>query len=223
MELKLRVTRKRVAFLVVLAGIAGAAAVAYAAIPEGGVFTACKLNATGTIRLIDKSLPSTSLLSHCTNLEQEVSWSEAGPRGDQGIQGPKGDKGDPGEQGIQGPKGDKGDPGAQGIQGLKGDKGDIGPQGPAGASGASSAVTYVDAATGGSSAYKEVYCPAGLRAVGGGVIGGPGDAVVMDSPVKAGGILPINGDVATGWVGSVEDGALIAPSTVVRVTVICAP
>lgn len=36
------------------------------------------------------------------------------------VQGPKGDKGDPG---IQGPKGDKGDPGATGGQGPKGDPG----------------------------------------------------------------------------------------------------
>ena len=36
------------------------------------------------------------------------------------VQGPKGDKGDPG---IQGPKGDKGDPGATGSQGPKGDPG----------------------------------------------------------------------------------------------------
>ena len=48
-----------------------------------------------------------------------------GPTGEQGIQGPKGDKGDTGEQGIQGPKGDKGDTGEQGIQGPKGEPGDL--------------------------------------------------------------------------------------------------
>lgn len=36
------------------------------------------------------------------------------------VQGPKGDKGDPG---IQGPKGDKGDTGVAGGQGPKGDPG----------------------------------------------------------------------------------------------------
>jgi hypothetical protein len=115
------------------------------------------------------------------------------------------------QQGIQGPKGDKGD------------RGDTGPQGPAGSSGASNAVTYSAFATGGSSAYKEVYCPAGQRAVGGGVIAGPGDAVGIDAPVKDGGFLTTDGEAATGWAGSVSDGALIGASTSVRVTVVCAP
>src|SRR4051812_47131931 len=90
MDLRLRVSRKRVAVLIVAVGLIAVAA-AYAAIPDsGGVFTACKLNATGTIRLIDKSLPSSSLLSHCTSLEQEISWSQTGPKGDKGDQGIQG-------------------------------------------------------------------------------------------------------------------------------------
>ena len=44
-------------------------------------------------------------------------------KGDQGIQGPKGDKGDTGNTGPQGPKGDTG---ATGPQGPKGDQGDPG-------------------------------------------------------------------------------------------------
>jgi hypothetical protein len=58
-----------------------------------------------------------------------------GPKGETGIQGPKGDKGDKGETGILGPKGDKGDKGDKGetgIQGLKGDKGETGIQGAKG-------------------------------------------------------------------------------------------
>ncbi len=51
---------------IVAAAIAGG--VAYAAIPNGGgVYTACMLKGVGTIRLIDKSLPSTNLMSHCTD------------------------------------------------------------------------------------------------------------------------------------------------------------
>ena len=56
--------------------------VAYAAIPDaGGVYTACKLNATGTIRLIDPSLGSSSLLSHCTALEARITWNQSGRPG----------------------------------------------------------------------------------------------------------------------------------------------
>ncbi|MFY9577862.1 MAG: hypothetical protein WAQ33_00920 [Gaiellaceae bacterium] len=46
-----------------IAGLALAGGVAYATIPDGnGLYTACKLNATGTIRLIDPSVGSSSLL-----------------------------------------------------------------------------------------------------------------------------------------------------------------
>jgi hypothetical protein len=46
------------------------------------------------------------------DLQDRVESGEfKGEKGDQGIQGPKGDKGEKGDQGIQGPKGDKGDPG----------------------------------------------------------------------------------------------------------------
>jgi hypothetical protein len=74
-----RLTRGRVAILVVLAGLVSAA-VAYAAIPDSnGVYTACMLNKVGTIRLIDKSLPATSLMSHCNSaLETEVAWNKNG-------------------------------------------------------------------------------------------------------------------------------------------------
>jgi len=107
-----------------------AAGIAYATIPDGnGVFTACKLNATGTIRLIDPSLGASSLLGHCTSLETQISWNQ------QGQPGPVGPQGAPGPAGPQGPKGDTGNTGAAGPagpEGAKGDTGDVGPQGPAG-------------------------------------------------------------------------------------------
>jgi hypothetical protein len=37
--------------------------------------------------LIDPSAPSSSLLSHCTRLETEISWNQAGPKGDPGAPG----------------------------------------------------------------------------------------------------------------------------------------
>ena len=52
-----------------------------------------------------------------------------GPQGEQGIQGPQGEKGEQGEQGIQGPQGEQGEQGEQGIQGPQGEKGEQGEQG----------------------------------------------------------------------------------------------
>jgi hypothetical protein len=55
---------------------------------------------TGTVRLIDPSLPSTNLMSHCTSLEVQITWNQKGQTGPVGPQGPKGDKGDPGTNGT---------------------------------------------------------------------------------------------------------------------------
>jgi hypothetical protein len=100
-ELRVRITRRRAVFGAVLVALASGA-VAYAAIPDSnGVYTACKLNATGTIRLIDPAIGGGSLLGRCSSLETRITWNE---KGDQGVPGPKGD------QGIPGAKGDPGDP-----------------------------------------------------------------------------------------------------------------
>ena len=83
---------------VVLLTVAG---VAYATIPDsGGVYTACRLNGVGTIRLIDPSSPSTSLLSHCTSFETQITWNQKGQKGDTGAPGQKGDTGAPGQNGV---------------------------------------------------------------------------------------------------------------------------
>ena len=74
-----------------------AVGIAYATIPgPDNIYSACMLKGIGTIRLIDKSLPATNLMSRCTDKELEVSWSQRGPQGDPGAAGAKGDKGDPG-------------------------------------------------------------------------------------------------------------------------------
>jgi len=79
---------------------AATGAVAYAAIPgDGSVYRACMLKNVGTIRLIDPSLPSGSVVSHCTSLETQVSWNQSG------RPGPAGAKGEKGEPGLQGPPG----------------------------------------------------------------------------------------------------------------------
>jgi hypothetical protein len=96
--------------------LALAAGIAYAAIPAaGGVYTACRLNGVGTIRLIDTSLPASNPLSRCSSLETKFAFNAQG------------------QQGMPGPKGDTG------AQGVKGDKGD---QGPAGASDVDAYVSY---------------------------------------------------------------------------------
>jgi len=117
-----------------------ASGVAYATIPGGdGVYTACRLNGVGTIRLIDPSLPKSNALGHCSSLETEITWSKTGapgPKGDTGAPGPKGDTGAPGAKGDTGVKGDTGAPGVKGETGAKGDQGPQGDAGPKGDTGA---------------------------------------------------------------------------------------
>ena len=49
------------------------------------------LKNVGTVRLIDKSLPPSNLMSHCKPaLEVEVSWNQQGPQGIQGLPGATG-------------------------------------------------------------------------------------------------------------------------------------
>jgi hypothetical protein len=163
--MKLRTHRKVLAAGVAVAALA-AAGIAYATIPDAnGVYTACKLNATGTIRLIDPSLGDGSLLGHCSSLETQISWNQKGQAGAPGPLGPQGAKGDPGPQG---PKGDQGDPG---VQGPKGDQGDPGPQGqPGGISGYQ--IVTDSGLSGGGYVGTSMTCPAGKKVVGGGVRGG---------------------------------------------------
>jgi len=116
--------------------LAVAGGIAYATIPDsGGVYNACLLKATGTIRLIDTSLPSHDFRSHCAAFEEPISWNAKGQPGAQGLPGPAGPKGDTGATGPAGPKGDTGDPGAKGDTGAQGPPGPAGPAGPMGPSG----------------------------------------------------------------------------------------
>jgi hypothetical protein len=91
---------------VVLVAAATAGGVAYATIPDASnVYSACMLKGIGTIRLIDKSLPSTNLMSHCTDKETEITWNQAGQPGPAGPQGAKGEAGAPGANGANGTNG----------------------------------------------------------------------------------------------------------------------
>jgi hypothetical protein len=94
---------KRKRLLTAAAGALVAAAIAgiaWAAIPgPGNVYTACMFKGIGTIRLIDKSLPASNLMSRCTDKEIEIAWNQAGQPGPPGPQGATGEPGTPGVDG----------------------------------------------------------------------------------------------------------------------------
>jgi hypothetical protein len=81
--------RRGLAVAAVTAGaLSLAGGIAYATIPDNGkVFTACMLKNVGTIRLIDPSVGSSSLMGHCTSLETQISWNQQGLPGQDGKDG----------------------------------------------------------------------------------------------------------------------------------------
>lgn len=120
------------------------------------------------------------------------------------LKGNKGAQGAPGSQGPQGPQGLQGTKGLRGTTGLQGLQGQQGPQGVQGPSG----VTGWQIVTAGMSIPVnqlktwEADCPAGKRALGGGVVGSSG---LPDSNTH---ILQSGpAGVATGWLVSVYNQA----------------
>jgi hypothetical protein len=121
-----------------LAVVLAAGGVGYGAIPGAdGAIRGCYATSgglvqpKGALRIVDEG-------EACRPSERLVSWSQKGPKGDQGLpggQGPKGDRGDaclpsvPGCVGPQGPKGDKGDACLPSNPACVGPKGDPGPSG----------------------------------------------------------------------------------------------
>ncbi len=131
-------TRAIVAGLALAAALVGGVSWATTA-AESDLYTACKLNATGTIRLIDPAGPSSSLLSHCTRYETQITWNEKGPKGEPGPAGAAGRDGAPGTNGKDGVPGADGAPGVPGPKGdacLPSDRACVGPAGDPGATGA---------------------------------------------------------------------------------------
>jgi Collagen triple helix repeat (20 copies)/CARDB len=179
----------------VVAGLMVAAGVAYATIPSsGGVYTACMQNSTGSIRLIDPSGPSNSLLSHCTPAETQVNWNQSGQ---QGPPGPPGDTGPPGPPGDTGPQGPKGDTGAQGP------KGDTGPQGPPGVNaaagescGSGTFVTGFDS-SGDIICSSPPECTSCIDLVAGAIIASPGQDVTNNTDVTYSFTVSNAGDLPT--------------------------
>lgn len=112
----MRRTRVLTAAAGALLAVAIAGGVAYATIPgPGNVYNACMLKGLGTIRLIDKSLPSTNLMSRCTDRETEISWNQAGQPGPAGTPGARGEPGPPGKNGANGTNGTNGTDGKDGV------------------------------------------------------------------------------------------------------------
>src|SRR3954470_6909953 len=113
MDLRMRLTRKRVALLGAVAALATAVGVAYATIPSaGGVFTACVMRSTGAVRIIDPSGPASSPGSHCAASERKITWNQHGQAGKAGKAGVPGQNG---ATGAIGPAGPTGAPGAAGA------------------------------------------------------------------------------------------------------------
>ena len=187
------------------AAVLAAGGIAYATIPSSsGVYTACVLKGVGTIRLIDPSLGTHSLLGHCTPLETQVTWNQAGPAGATGLRGTTG---------------------PQGASGPAGPTGPTGPQGPAG----SFSVQTDSPAVGDYSDYGDVVvdvsCPVGQTAVTG--------VWTVQPTFLIGGVTYIanvvsfrsSGPSGTGWQYTIiNQGADIpAGSGDVTLTVFCAP
>ena len=79
--------RKRFWVGVTVVGMAGIAAISYAAIPQNGVITGCFPRAGGTLRVIDATT------GNCKSSEQKLEWNQQGPQGpagEQGVAGPTG-------------------------------------------------------------------------------------------------------------------------------------
>jgi len=183
--------------LAAAASFAAIGGIAYATIPDSnGVYTACRLNSVGTIRLIDTSLPASNLQSHCISLETQIQWNQQGQPGPQGLQGAKGDTGPQGAQGPQGPTGDTGPQGAQGP---------AGPAGPssAGSSGLDTTIVNVHTAPGAADAAAS--CPSDHPyLLGGGVDSGEAGTVRASRPTENGtgsGGEPVSGPEVGGSMG----------------------
>ena len=113
--------RTRIARVVLVAGalLAATAGGAYATgvlgspVGADGVIHGCYQKFNGSLRLVAAANPA------CRTSEQQIAWSQTGPKGDKGDLGEKGDTGQPGFQGERGPAGASGANGANGVSGYR--------------------------------------------------------------------------------------------------------
>jgi hypothetical protein len=125
-----RILRSRLTAAVAGALCVGAGGVAWATIPDNtGVINGCYQKNNGQLRLIDTGATASkdSNTYSCRKEEVPIAWSQTGPAGATGPQGPAGPTGATGAQGPQGPPGANGAPGAQGPPGADGADGPRGP------------------------------------------------------------------------------------------------
>jgi hypothetical protein len=131
-----------------VAGLAAAAGIAYATIPDGGgVFHACVKDESGAVRLIDPG--GQGRTGECKQNETGVSWNQTG------TTGPAGPQGTTGATGPTGPSGATGATGPAGLSGLQ-------------------TVTLTSLNNSVSPKEAAVLCPSGKRVIAGGasIIGG---------------------------------------------------
>jgi Collagen triple helix repeat (20 copies) len=116
-----------------------------------------------------------------------------------GVAGPVGPKGDQGPPGSTGPKGAAGPKGPPGPAGPPGAQGPAGPSGPSGISGWQYLTKELIVRSGFPGTWQ-VYCPAGKRALGGGV------APWGEAPAKTHVVETAPAKEGTGWEAVVWNG-----------------
>ena len=136
--------------------------------------------------------------SLCTTGEFPISWNQEGPQGPPGPQGPQGLPGDDGNDGDPGPAGPPGDDGADGVSGYE-------------------RLTFLEEDIG---PFTRVYstrnCPAGKKAIGGGITASQEKADIVELNVNG----PAPGD-DTSWTMGYANTSL-GTSVTVTENVICA-
>jgi hypothetical protein len=84
MDVRYRLTRKRVVLLVGLVMLFTAGGIAYATIPDAsGVIHGCYVRSTGALKVIDSGKGQA-----CNSEQQALNWNQTGPSGLQGATGP---------------------------------------------------------------------------------------------------------------------------------------
>jgi hypothetical protein len=83
LELRIKLTRSRVALAALTVAAISAGGIAYAAIPDGtGLIHGCRAEPGGALRVIDSEQGEA-----CRPNETELTWNQTGPRGSQGPAG----------------------------------------------------------------------------------------------------------------------------------------